>query len=303
MSDQSGAYGWPPSSLAQVPADAIQLSPFDPVGSSLEALVDESLDSVVLVLPPGTIERRYVLAQALRALRPGGALTALAPKNRGGTRLAAELKSFGCDPAEEARRHHRICSCARPSAPRGLGEAISLGGPQIVPRLGLWSQPGVFSWDRIDAGSALLMESGLSFTGKGADIGCGLGGLGRKALEARTVTGIVLADIDARAVAAARRNVTDPRASFIHADIRQSTAALADLDFVVMNPPFHAGGLRNHALGQEFIACAAAALRKGGTCRLVANAALPYEVALAEVFSKVVQIGRGGGYKLFEAIK
>jgi len=289
--------------LAQAPTGAIQLSPFDPEGASLEALVDESLERVVLVLPGGTIERRYALAQALRALRPGGALTALAPKNRGGTRLAAELRQFACDPAEEAKRHHRICSCARPVTMRGLDEAIALGGPQIAPGLGLWSQPGVFSWDRIDAGSALLMESGLSFKGKGADIGCGVGVLALKALEAPSVTGIVLADIDARALAAARRNVTDPRASFVHADVRRSTVALADLDFVVMNPPFHAGGLRDHALGQEFIACAAAALRKGGTCRLVANAALPYEVALAEVFSKVVQVGRGGGYKLFEAIK
>jgi 16S rRNA (guanine1207-N2)-methyltransferase len=300
---EAGVYGWPPPGLARAPAGALQLSPFDPAGASLEALADESLDSVLLALPAGTIERRYALAQALRALRAGGAMTALAPKNRGGTRLAAELALFGCDPAEEARRHHRICSCARPAPMRGLDEAIALGGPQIAPSLGLWSQPGVFSWDGIDPGSALLMESGLSFKGKGADIGCGVGVLALKALEAPMVTGIVLVDIDARAVAACRRNVTDPRASFVHADIRQPTAALTDLDFVVMNPPFHAGGLRNHALGQEFIACAAAALSKGGTCRLVANAALPYEVALAEVFSKVVQVGRGGGYKLFEAIK
>ncbi len=301
--EDAAVYGWPPPGLAQVPTGAVQLSPFDPAGVDLEELQDDGLAEVVLALPAGTIERRYVIAHGLRALRVGGALTALAPKNRGGARLAGELRAFGCEPAENSRRHHKICSCRRPTAVRGLREAIADGGPQIAPRLGLWSQPGVFSWDRLDAGSALLIDAGLSFSGRGADIGCGVGVLAQKALADPAVTGMLLVDFDARAIAAARRNITDSRASFLHADIRQQLPELADLDFAVMNPPFHAGGLRNHALGQEFIAGAAAALRKGGTCRMVANAALPYEVALAEVFSKVVQLGRVAGYKLFEAVK
>ena len=38
----------------------------------------------------GTLERRYALALILRALKPGAPLTALAPKEKGGSRLGKE---------------------------------------------------------------------------------------------------------------------------------------------------------------------------------------------------------------------
>ena len=296
-------YGWPPMGLAEISPIAVQLSPFDPQATSLETVAGGSLASLVVAAPPGAVERRFVLAHGLRMLRTGGELTALAPKNRGGSRLANELRLFGCQPEEDARRHHRICRCRKPPAPKGLDRAIELGGLQVAPSLGLWSQPGVFSWDRLDPGSAALIASGLSFSGRGADIGCGIGVLAREVLADPAVTGLALIDIDDRAIAAARRNVTDPRASFAHADILRSPAMLADLDFVVMNPPFHHNGRQNQALGQQFIATAAGALRKGGVCRMVANSGLPYEAVLARAFSKVFQVARGGGYKILEAVK
>ena len=48
--------------------------------------------------------------------------------------------------------------------------------------------------------------------------------------------------IDRRAVECARRNVSDPRASFHWADIADGEPTLSGLDFVVMNPPFHGEG-------------------------------------------------------------
>jgi 16S rRNA (guanine1207-N2)-methyltransferase len=296
-------YGWPPSSLAEVSDAAIQLSPFDPRAVALGEIADGELASAVIAAPPGAVERRFVLAHALRALQAGGLLTVLAPKNRGGSRLAAELRWFGCDPAEDARRHYRICRCSKPAAAENLDAAISLGRLQIAPSLGLWSQPGVFSWDRLDKGSAALLERGLAFNGDGADLGCGVGVLAREVLAGPGVARLLLVDIDARAIAAARLNVGDPRASFAHADVRNLSVLPADLDFVVMNPPFHHEGRQSLPLGQQFIAAAAAALRKGGLCRMVANAGLPYEVSLARAFSAVVQLARGEGYKIFEAIK
>ena len=41
-------------------------------------------------------------------------MVALAPKDRGGTRLAKELTTFGCAAADQPRRHHRICTAQRP---------------------------------------------------------------------------------------------------------------------------------------------------------------------------------------------
>ena len=93
------------------------------------------------------------------------------------------------------------------------------------------------------------------------------------------------------------------KAAFHWADLRGAEPALADLDFVVMNPPFHDAGAEDRALGQVFIRRAAGALRKGGTCWLVANRHLPYESVLSEHFARVTPHGEAGGYKVFEARK
>jgi 16S rRNA (guanine1207-N2)-methyltransferase len=296
-------YGTPPPDLAAVPPGAVQYSPLMPGAAAIEAVADGALDAVTVLAPPGTIERRYVLAQALRALKPGGRLTALAPKDRGGSRLGKELAAFGCVVAESAKHHHRLCVCPRPAASAGLEAAIAEGAPRLSPTLGLWTQPGVFSWDRVDPGTALLAQHLPALKGAGADLGCGLGLLAKPVLAMRAVASLVLIDNDRRAIEAARRNIDDPRARFLWADVRAPDPSLNGLDFVVMNPPFHDGGREDRALGQAFIARAAAMLRAGGLCLLVANRHLPYEAALAPLFGHVTLKAETGGFKVYEARK
>jgi 16S rRNA (guanine1207-N2)-methyltransferase len=256
---------------------------------------------VVIQAPPGAIERRFVLAHALRALIAGGVLVALAPKRLGGSRLAAELRGFGCEVGEQARAHHRICRSARPARPTMLREAIAEGALQFLPALGLWTQPGVFSWNRIDPGAALLLAQPWAPSGSGADFGCGLGVLAQPVLASPSVTTLSLFDIDARAIAAARLNLADTRVSFLQHDLRQIPSGLAGLDFVVMNPPFHDGGVEDRALGQAFIETSAEVLRPGAVLRLVANLGLPYEAILGRCFTAHVRLAQANGYKVLEA--
>ncbi len=308
MESKAAIYGAPPPELATIAAGAIQLSPLVPGSGALEDLSEASLTRLLALAPPGTLERRYVLAQALRTLAPGAELVALAPKTRGGTRLAAELAAFGCQVNETARRHHRICQTLRPAAPVGLAEAIEAGAPRLVPGLGLWSQPGVFSWDRLDPGTALLLDHAAGLAGSGADLGCGVGVLALRVLQSPAVTALACVDIDRRAIEAARRNIRDPRARLLRLDLRQPSAtgadqALTGLDFVVMNPPFHDAGREDRGLGLAFITIAASMLRRGGRCRLVANIALPYEARLAADFAQARVLAQRGGYKVYEAIR
>lgn len=295
-------YGAPPPDLATAPAGARQVSPLSPGAGALEDIASESLDGVVMAAPPGTVERRYALALALRALKPGGKLTAMAPKDKGGARLGKELKAFGCAVEETGRRHQRLCFTSRPASPVGLDEAIAAGEPRKVASLEGWSQPGVFSWDRLDPGTALLIEALPPLAGHGADFGCGAGVLARKVLASPGVDALDLIDIDRRAVDAARRNLDDPRARFHWADVR-TASALEDLDFVVMNPPFHDGGAEDKSLGQAFIRRAHQALRKGGALWIVANRHLPYEGVLTPLFAQVTLKAETGGFKVYEARK
>lgn len=304
MSGQAAfcVYGAPPASLADTPSGAVQVSPLVPGATRLEDLAPESLSGAVVAAPPGAAERRYTLALALRALEPGAPLTALAPKDKGGARLRKELEAFGCTVEETARQHQRICHVVRPQEPAGLETAIAAGAPQVAAALGLWTQPGVFSWDRPDPGSLLLMSALPPLAGRGADLGCGVGLLARALLAQPSVTHLDLVDVDRRAVEAARRNLDDPRTEVHWADARNAPE-LSGLDFVVMNPPFHGGGFEDKALGQAFIRRAHQILRKGGVLWLVANRHLPYEGVLGELFSKVTLKGDRSGFKIYEARK
>ena len=292
-------YGEPPRALAN-PGDARQCAPTIMGSERIEDFRTGVLRDFTALAPPGTIERRYVLAQALRALASGGRLMTMAPKTRGGARLKAELEAFGCDVAEQAKAHHRICHCLVPRSLTGIDAAIKAGALRREPSLGLWTQPGLFSWDRIDPGAALLMRSGDPMSGAGADVGCGYGALSMAVLASAAVTSLSLIDIDRRAVDAAQRNVTDARATFHHADARSALPDLGALDFIVVNPPFHAGGREDRGLGQGLVAAAAKALRRGGVCRVVANVALPYEAAMAADFAGVRLVAREGGFKVIE---
>ncbi len=296
-------YGLPTPGLVEIPAKALQVSPLIPGSADLADLSDASADDVIIFAPGGTLERDYVLAQALRVLRPGRRLLALAPKDKGGARLRKALEAFGCEVIEDARRHHRFCSGTRPDTLHGLDAAIAAGAPRIVEDLGVWSQPGVFSWDRLDPGSARLIELLPPLSGKGADLGCGVGLLATAVLASRAVTALTCVDIDRRAVACARHNLDDPRVAIVQADVRRMDDDLSGLDFVVMNPPFHDGGHEDRDLGVAFVETAARCLRRGGSCWLVANRHLPYEAALGRLFASVAVKADAGGYKIIEARK
>jgi len=294
-------YGRPPA-VFDPPGAATQVSPLIPGATALEDVAEGSVDNIMVYAPPGVLERRYTLALALRALKFGGRLDVMAPKDKGGSRLKKELQAFGVEIGETAKAHHRRCVVIRPETLTGIDDAIAGGAPRIVPGLEAWSQPGVFAWDRIDPGSALLAEHLPPMKGDGVDLGCGYGALSVVTLRSPAVTTLRLIDLDRRAVEAARRNVEDPRATFEQADVRL-VEDTGDRDFVVSNPPFHDGGAEDRRLGQAFIRKAAGLLKKGGVAWVVANRHLPYEAELNEAFKRVRMVADAGGYKLFEAVK
>ncbi len=299
-------FGAPPSELAEISVDGRQFSPLFPGAENLHDLAPGSLKNLAMLAPPGAIERRHSLALALRALAPGAPFLVLAPKDKGGGRLARELAEFGCACNETSKRHHRICSAEADGDQAAIEAAIAAGAPRFSDTLGLWTQPGVFSWDRIDPGTAFLIRHLPEFSGRGADFGCGLGLLAHAILRSDRVKALALVDIDRRAIELCRRNVADERAKIVWADARAvnpQILGLDSLDFVAMNPPFHEGGAESRALGLAFIDKAAAMLRKGGQCWLVANRHLPYEAALARNFREVRQVAEEGGYKIVEGRK
>ncbi|NDU99765.1 class I SAM-dependent methyltransferase [Pseudoroseicyclus tamaricis] len=164
-------------------------------------------------------------------------------------------------------------------------------------------QPGIFSEDRIDKGSALLAEAlPKKLPSRMADFGAGWGFLAAAALERRGVESIDLIEAEALALECARANVPDPRAAFLWEDAATFKAETPYAG-IVMNPPFHSGRSADPGLGQAFIAAARRNLTQGGQLWLVANRHLPYEAALDAAFSRVEELGGDGAFKLLHATR
>jgi 16S rRNA (guanine1207-N2)-methyltransferase len=177
---------------------------------------------------------------------------------------------------------------ALPDAPQQVGE-------------GFVTVPGIFSADGVDPASRLLADTLPRTIGKTvADLGAGWGYLARRVLERAEITALHLVEDDHAALDCARRNVDDPRAQFHWADATAWRPG-QPLDAVVMNPPFHTGRAAEPALGQAFIASAAACLAPHGRLWLVANRHLPYEVTLAQHFASHEEIAGDNRFKVLVA--
>mgnify|MGYP001413444543 CR=1 FL=1 len=172
------------------------------------------------------------------------------------------------------------------------------------------TQPGLFSWDRIDPASRLLathFPPGLS--GKVGDFGCGTGYLSYRALENFSkISSLVLVEADARALACAQKNLENVRANreitaFWHDATKKLPDGSLQFDHILMNPPFHMGKKTDITIGASFLATAAAHLKKNGALSLVANVHLPYEPVLETLFKNVKQVTVDGGFKILRAIK
>jgi 16S rRNA (guanine1207-N2)-methyltransferase len=300
---QTAVYGSIPRDLIDVPAISVQCSPQVPGASVLADMAPASCENLIVHAPPSTIERRAVLALALRALTIGGTLIAFAANTKGGTRLADELAAFGCAVDVTHKRRNQLVYTARPEAVFGIDDAIAAGAARLLHELALWSQPGLFNWDRIDPGSQLLLDHLPQLDGHGADLGCGIGVLARAARHGTDHPRITLIDIDQRALAMARLNVPGDGVTTLWADIRTARDLPASLDFVITNPPFHDAGDEDKALGQAFITKAADMLKPGGVLWLTANRHLPYEATLKPLFETVDPIAQAHGFKIYAARK
>ena len=243
------------------------------------------------------------IARGWALLGEGGTLVCAGANDDGAASLEKHIaKAFGLE-GSLSKFHCRVFWLKRgerrpPDYWRGLASLQSVGD-------GSWqSQPGIFSWDRIDDGSALLarhLPDDLS--GHIADFGGGWGYLSREVLaRSPGVTRIDLIDAEHRALEAAHVNLSDPRATFHWLDLTVE-AAPAIYDAIVCNPPFHAGRAAEPALGQGIIAAAARALRPGGRFYLVANRGLPYEPQLKANFAAFETLADNNKFRVSRAMR
>lgn len=162
----------------------------------------------------------------------------------------------------------------------------------------------VFSRDRVDFGSQLLIET-MSFPddAKVLDLGCGYGPIGIVAADLAPRGFAYLCDINARAVELARENIALNRIRNAGARVSDGFADLpSDLvfDAVVSNPPIRAGKATVYAL----LDAAAGRLAPGGSLWVVVGnkqGADSLQRHLEEAFAEVGVSERRAGFRVLRA--
>lgn len=248
------------------------------------------------------------MAEAMQQLQEGGRLTVCCENRFGAKSYDQALRALAGNSSSSSKSKCRIFSARKGE---GLDRALlqqwlSDAEPGRVETHGLISQPGLFSWDRPDIGSKLLLShipNGLK--GAGMDLCCGYGYLASHVVQnSSNIEKLHMVDADANALACAERNLA---ASSVDAHYHWLDAANEPLpgkmEWIVCNPPFHSGQFSDIELGKQIIKNGCSALRRGGRLFLVANRKLPYEETLAKYLASFSILAQQEGFKIIEGIK
>ena len=284
--------------------DALKAAGFTVLAPDTTELPDAAL---TIVAPPRQRDQaRALYARALLAAPEGSHVLASLPNTLGGKTGEKTLAEIAGDAGSLSKHKCRAFWTRKAGANvnRALAEDWIAADTAREIEPGLFSRPGLFSWDRVDPGSELLADSVPEHTkGIGADLGGGYGFLAREILaHCKGVARMDLYEAEYRAIACIHETLApfEERFTAHWADVLTELPR-ATYDFVVMNPPFHTGRADNSALGRGFIRAAAQTLKPGGTLWLVANRHLPYEAELAACFKEHEMLEDEGGYKIIRA--
>lgn len=249
----------------------------------------------------------YVINEARRGLPIDGHLLLAGEKSEGIKSYASKGAAlFGQDARARKEGKQYFCHLQQRAARmttallddqdyRTIREVACQHGVRI------FGKPGLFGWDRIDAGSALLVAQLPELLGQTAferllDLGCGSGYLAAQA--APYAREIVATDNNAAALAVAAHTfaANGIEASVVAGDCGDRVEPAFDL--ILCNPPFHQGFDHSGDLTRRFLHAAAQLLSPGGQALFVVNAFIGLEALAADCFGDCQAVARDRSFKV-----
>jgi 16S rRNA (guanine1207-N2)-methyltransferase len=269
------------------------------------------VSAALLDIPKGRDVARAYLWSVAQVLQPGGRLYIAGPNAAGAKSVISDAADlYGDAPVLGYKNGCRIALATRTNGALFAPADWSPWQPQMrrVSRpegdYTIVTMPGVFSWDHLDDGTALLLDHlGVEPDTDVLDIGCGYGVLGLVA--ARAGARVTMVDDDLLAVRCARASIEvndlAGRCTVLASDVTDSVRD-QKFDLVLSNPPFHQGVDITTGIAAQIIREASGVLRPGGRLRIVANRFLPYQRDMRDVFGHVYTIAETGRYVVLESI-
>ncbi len=277
-------------------------------------------DLVLLPVPKGRAYARSLLLTAWEAVRPGGKLLVCGQSTGGAKGVIADAKAvFGNAEVLGYKWRQRVAVSVKQAdevdtTQKQLRKWWGVDGIMPGTRAGFEVQEagealrfettaGVFSWEHLDPGTALLLERLTIQPGETVhDVGCGAGVIGVVAAK-RGAGRVVMTDVDLLAAEATRWNV---EANDVQGgcEVRAEAGLIAEagsVDLVVSNPAFHRGEEVDYEMAEALAQQAGAALAPGGRLVVVANRFLAYHKLLKRYFEAVERVYEDTKFHVLEA--
>ena len=265
----------------------------------------ENFDAALVLCGRHRGENELRLAEAVERAKPGGLILVAGGKDDGIASLRKRTDRL-VELEGQMPKHHGVAYWFyRPADISEPVAALRGGNGETLIEGRFVAAPGMFSSDRIDAGSKLLAAHlPDKISGAVADFCAGWGYLAAElASRYPKISMLDLYEADFASLEAAKRNVAAPAVGveprFFWHDLLGEKVPHR-YDFIVMNPPFHQKREAEPDIGQRMIRAAGAALKPGGRLLMVANRHLPYERTLSDAFSSHSEIARDGLFKVLE---
>lgn len=278
------------------------------LGLSSSATLEDKFDLILLLPSKNKQQTLGWMAVAMNHLVEGGKLISACANNHGAKSYESSLKTLAGGVSSSSKSKCRVFS-ARKSvafnhelAAQWIGDAK----PNSLESHGLIAQPGLFSWEKPDIGSRLLLKHlPDSLAGRGMDLCCGYGLLSVHLLKNHSdIESCSLVEADRLALHCAEMNAENWKEKVESHWLDAAADPLPlKLDWIVCNPPFHTGQDRDVDLGQTIIANGCKSLKRGGKLYMVANRKLPYEAVLDRMLMQHRTLIQADGFKVLEATK
>lgn len=274
---------------------------------------DETIDGIFYRVSKEKALVHHILNQAWRCLKPGGEIWLAGFKDEGIKTYIEKIAALlGCD--KSIKKSGQVYS-ARLIKKSTFNPLIQLDDcdyaqiRSIAPQseFTLVSKPGMFGWNKIDAGSALLISQlDDALAGRPApqtcvDLGCGYGFLTIAAARSKFAAQVkhwTLTDNNAAALKVADENlrINGIPGEVIGADAGQGLSNKAEL--LLCNPPFHQGFTVDGDLTDKFLSSASRLLALNGIAIFVVNKFIPLERKAVPIFKNVKTLIDNGSFKV-----
>jgi 16S rRNA (guanine1207-N2)-methyltransferase len=273
-------------------------------GASLPADIDA--DMVLLYWPKAKAEAQMLLHMSLAALGNETEIVVVGENRSGVKSIEKMFATYGpinkYDSARRCSFYWGICQQAPDSFDlhsQIKTYHVELNGIAITVK----SLPGVFSHGEFDQGTQLLLNNLPELTGKVLDFGCGAGIIGAYMGLKNPTSKLNLCDINAFAIESSKQTLAanglsgEVFASDVYSDIGN------DFDFIVSNPPFHAGLDTSYSATETLLSDAPKHLNKQGQLWIVANSFLKYPPIIEQQFGHCNTVAKNRKFAIYHAAK